>query len=326
VPTIKKRNELPTLAQITLDLVERFGFGGWEFDYEYPIPDLARQIQIRAEGNYAPKAKVAELAEQMKRNEKFAPIIVTADGYIVDGHTRVAAAVRAGLPFVRALILDYAWEGASEDVQRRVHLLGAAANARHGKGIDREGVRSAVERIAQDSDYDQTRIAALLGVTAGTVKAIVQEMKGRTRAKGLDVEMNGSIPASSMAKLGLAAEKLHDEPFRALAILARDAGLSGKEIDELAKRAREAASDDEAVALIERARLERKGQIEQFVASGKRRPAPSSLLRQRLGYVIGFEARPLELVEQNPDLSEEHESKIRQAMAVLAAVLEAQES
>jgi len=131
------------IARPVLDIVERFGFK-WEVEDEYPLPDLAQRIQIRQEGNYAPNAKVMEIRSAMERGERLPPIVVTQDGHLVDGNTRVTAARRAKMPFIHAVVIDVDFEGSTEEETRRLWTLGAAFNARHGKGINREELRRAV--------------------------------------------------------------------------------------------------------------------------------------------------------------------------------------
>ena len=178
------RDQLADLAKPVVDLVERFGFH-WEFDYERPMPNLGRRIQIRNEKHYAPPAMVTSIRDAMKRGEKLPPVVVTQDDYLLDGSTRVTAAQRIGFPHIQAVILDVTYESAKESEKRRLAALGAAFNARYGKGIDREELRGAVEQIGSDPTYTATRIAALIGVTDTVVQSLLAEKKARARAEKL---------------------------------------------------------------------------------------------------------------------------------------------
>ena len=271
-----------------------------------PLPTLGRKVQIREEKHYIPRAMVMQIASAMARQEKFAPVVVTADGYLVDGNTRTAAARHNKQPFIQALIIQDKYEGATDKVARRLRLLGAAFNARHGKGIDREEIRKAVEVIGEDPTYDGTRIAALIGVTDATVKSMLSEMRARQRAESVGIHLNGSVTATPLRVLGQASEKLNDDPFAAVASLAQDTGMSGPELRDVIKQMHEAKSDDGAVAVVEEHRTARREQIAEYRASGKSKPPPAAKLRQRLGFILEFEKNPRDLAELNPEVVAKH--------------------
>jgi hypothetical protein len=320
--SIKARQQLPDLAKPTADLVERLGFQ-WELDFEYSTPDPAKRVQIREEKHYIPREMVMRIAAAMSRGEKFPPIVVTRDGYLVDGNTRTAAARHNKMPYMQALVLTDAYEGCTEKVARRLRLLGAAFNARNGKGIDREEIRRAVEVIGQDPTYDGTRIAALIGVTDSTVKSMLAEMKARERADTVGVHLNGSVAATPLRVLGQASEKLNDAPFRAVASLAQDTGMSPRELREVIRQMHQARSDEGAIAVVEEQRTARREQIAEYRASGKSKPPAAAKLRQRLGYILEFESRPGDLTELNPEIVPKHRQAIRRSISILQAVLDA---
>jgi len=319
--SIKTRQQLPDLAKPTADLIEKFGFE-WELDFEYPTPDAAKRVQIREEKHYVPRAMVMTIAAAMGRQEKFPPVVVTADGYLIDGNTRTAAARHNKQPFIQALVLQDKYEGATDKVERRLKLLGAAFNARHGKGIDREEIRKAVEVIGEDPTYDGTRIAALIGVTDATVKSMLAEMRARQRADSVGVHLNGSVTATPLRVLGQASEKLNDEPFAAAASLAQDTGMSGPELRDVIKQMHEAKSDEGALAVVEEHRTARREQIAEYRASGKSKPPPAAKLRQRLGFILEFEKHPRDLAELNPEVVTQHREQIQRSIAILQAVLD----
>lgn len=317
---IKNRQQLPDVAKPTADLIEKLGFQ-WELDFEYPTPDPARRVQIREEGHYIPREMVMRIAAAQFRGDKLPPVVVTSDGYLIDGNTRTAAARHNKYPSVQALVLTDTYEGCTEKVERRLRLLGAAFNARNGKGIDREEIRKAVVAIAKDSTYDGTRIAALIGVTDATVRSILAEMKARDRAESLGVHLNGSVAATPLRVLGQASEKLNDEPFKAVATLTQDTGMSPGELREVLRQMHDAKADEGALAVVEEHRLARREQIAEYRASGKSKPPPAAKLRQRLGFILDFESSPKDLAELNPDVVEKHRDAIERSIAVLQAVL-----
>jgi len=319
---IKVRQQLPDAAKQTADLIETLGFQ-WEFDFEYSTPDPARRIQIREENHYIPKQMVTQIAAAQERGDKMPPIVVTKDGYLVDGNTRTAAARQNKYPTIQALVLTDSYEGCTDKVERRLRLLGAAFNARHGKGIDRQEIRAAVEKISADSSYAGTRIAALIGVTDNTVKGMLAEMKARRRADRAGLHLNGSVTASALRRLGEASDKLHDEPYRQVTSLVHDTGMSLSELNDILKEMREAGSDEGALHVIEQHRRARREQIAEYRASGHSKPPAAAKLRQRLGFILEYESKPGELVERNSDVAGRHRDEIERAIDVLRAVLAA---
>ena len=322
-PSTVTRDQLSDLARPVVDLVERFGFK-WTFDYEYPLPDLAHRVQIRSEKHYAPAKMVSQIRAALARGDKFAPVIVTEDGHLVDGNTRVTAAMANKFPTVPAVILDVTFDGAKDSELRRLYTLGAGCNARHGQGIDREEIRRAVDHLSSDPNYSATRIAALIGVTDRMVQALMAEKKARSRAEALGVHTNGSVNAAKLRTLGRASEYIKDQPFKQLFTLVEDSGLSAKEIGDVVGKMREAKSDAGASAVVASELEARKDQIAEYKASGKSVPPAAAKLRQRLGFILGYKANPRDLVEHNRTLATDHKATIEDAIAVPSEVVKAQ--
>jgi hypothetical protein len=85
----------------------------------------------------------------------------------------------------------------------------------------------------------------------------------------------------------------------------------------------DAGSDEAAVHVVDEHRRARREQIAEYRASGKSKPPPAAKLRQRLGFILDFEAKPGELVERNPEINGRHRAEIERAIATLQAVLAA---
>lgn len=321
--TITEYGKLPDEAKTTATLIKRLGFE-WELDLRYPTPDASgKRIQIREDKHYAPALEVSKYAAAMARNDLFPPIVVSKDGYLLDGNTRVGAAHKNKFPTFPAFVLDRDYEGAPDTVRRRMHLLGAGFNVRNGRGIDRKEITEAVLAVGTDSDYDASRIAQLLGVTPAFVQGVLSEKRARERADRNGITVNGSVPASQLRRLGQAP--LNDKPFMALLQLTQDAGLSVSEINELIKEIKTAGSDEAALELINSQRATRRDQIAEYAAVGKSRPSHSSQLRQRLGFILGFADNPRALVELNPTLAEGHLDQLARAIRTLTDALELQQ-
>lgn len=323
--TAKVNTELPEYARMTVSLIEKLGFSDWHFEYEHSTPDdITRRVQIRDEKHYAPPADITQLAAAMKRGDDIPPIVVTDDGYIIDGNTRIRAAQRLGFPKLPTIVVHETFDTASDAVRRRLQLLGAAFNARHGRGIDRSEIASAVTAIAVDSRYDATRIAALLGVAERTVRDILTENKARERAEQAGVHVNGSIPASQLRRLGGVSDKVNTEPYTELVKLTQDAGLTVTELGDVITKLRGTQSDEAALLLLDGERKARREQIQEFTATRKSRPSDAAKLRQRLGFIVDHEVNPARLVEKSPNYAAAHRDLIQRAIDILEQIRDQQ--
>ena len=253
------------------------------------------------------------------------PIVVTKDGHLIDGSTRVTAAIRAKRPTIHTIVLDVRYEDASDDERHRLWSLGAAFNARHGKGINRDELRRAVSEIGDDPTYSAVRIASLIGVTERVVQTLLHEKTARDRAEELGLHVNGSINAPRLRILGRQSAKLNDEPFKAIFALVEDTGMSVGEIRDLSKRVIDAKADDGALVEITQEREARKAQIATYRASGKAVPPVAAKVRQRIGFILGYEDNPQDMLEHNPALAADYRSSIERSIKVLQTVLDAQE-
>ena len=86
--------------------IERVGFVYTE-EAQYDLTGLneAKRVQVRDLAHYAPKENVGRYAVQMSQSA-FPPIVVTKDGYLIDGNTRVAARRVRKEMFTPAFVVD----------------------------------------------------------------------------------------------------------------------------------------------------------------------------------------------------------------------------
>jgi ParB-like chromosome segregation protein Spo0J len=322
MPTLTQQTEIPHSAYRAIGKTEELGFTKWSFQFDYPTPkDTERRVQVRDTAHYAPSEDISAIVAAIKQRSELPPIVVTADGYLIDGNTRVRAHNKLHHPELKAIVLDVKYESASEAVRRRLQALGAALNSDHGRKLDRKEVYSAILALGADERYDANRIAKLVGVTESTVHSALAERNARERAEKLGVHVNGSIPASQLRSLG--RSNLQNRPCVELVKLTQDAGLSGSEVADLIRKIRELGDDDAAVALLSSERTVRDEQIQEFRASRKARPTDSAKARQRMGFFLEFREYPERLVEHNPHTKADHEERLRATVEVLQRALDA---
>lgn len=318
--------KLPAIAQPVAELVEKFFTSYWSYDYEYPVPDSVESVrlQIRDPKHYTPIEEVRKYRENLKNKAKFPPPIVTSDGFTVDGNTRLEANRQNGIQFVQAIVLDVKWLGAKQHEVERLHMLGAAANCRNGRGIDKKEIRNAIEHVRRDPDFTQSKIAALIGIKASTVSHYINEARARERLEKLGVHVNGSVGQSVLGELGNISSKINDEPFAALGQLVADSGLGVADVRNIAKEMFRFGNDDQRIAVVNKDREARRDQISLYAATGKSKPPLSGILRQRLGILLKDNNEPSSFVELNPSVTTEHKRVLYAAKIMIEKIIAAQ--
>ncbi len=310
--------------------IERLGFTCTE-DPQFDLTRLGadpkaraqRRVQVRERGHYAPKESVERYAIQMAHS-KFPPIVVTADDHIVDGNTRIEAALSRDNKFFPAIVLGVSYSDGSEQQRSELLILAATLNSLNGVPLTAKEARVAVESfLARGIRAEQ--IARALGVKPSTVSQVRREIDAVAKLKRVGVNPNGSYNRTALRALGHKdALALNDIPFKTLATLAHDADLKMTEIISAAKDVREAGSDTGQVERLETKRIEMGDRIRERELTGSATPPAPARLRQVLGNVVKFAGREQELIETDPKVHDAHVAALSQAVAVLNKVLEAQ--
>jgi ParB-like chromosome segregation protein Spo0J len=320
VPAITNRQQLPDEAKMVVDLCERLGFMRWEYDPHRPRPKdpASQRVQVREVAHYAPPAQVTQYVHAYKNNEPLPPIVLSRDGYLIDGNTRVYAAEKLSFPTMKAIVLGHDYEGADEGLRVRMKLLGAAFNVRNGKGIDREELRKAVLAVAQDKSWDANRIAYLLNCTPKLAEGFINEDKARKRAEAANLSPNGSLKPTHLRQLG--AAHLNERPWKALFTLAQDTGMSSDELARIIKEVKEKQDDEAALEVIERQREQRWDQIEEYRAKGKAHPPYAAQSRQHYGFYLKFKGTEARLVDRGDVRPGEYLAQTEEVIGILQEV------
>jgi hypothetical protein len=326
VITMKDRHLLPDNAKPTAARIEQLGFK-WKYDSDYPVPDpdKAQRLQIRDEQHIAPTADINRYALAMKRGDKFPPGVVTEDGYCVDYNTRAAAAHKLGWPTFHAFIVDVRYATATGFQRDSLMLLGAAFNSGHGKGLTRAEQIKIIRQVQAGGNYDAGRVEAYLNLSKNMASNVYAQVRAEDRAQRLGIPFNGSVTASNRAMLAQRVEKLSDQPWKEIARLAQDSGMTGEDLSDLCNRVNAETSGDAArLAIIATERDARDAQIRRFTATGKKRPPASSNLRKRLGFILDYQERVGDLVDYNPTTAKDYLEQVATAAAVLRRLERAQ--
>jgi hypothetical protein len=315
---LTRLEELPPYAQENVTRVRTFGFG-WSFVEENRLADASRRIQVRTIAQLAPPHETTLYEQALRRGDQFPPVIVTADGYLIDGHTRTEAARKLGWKTFPAIRLDVKVEGAPASVRHQLTALGTAFNAVHGKRMSAANFAEIIDTIAVEDDTPKD-IARRLRIGESTANTLLNAAKAKHRAARLGVTLNGTLTNSHLKLFGGKSQQFTDPVFSGFIQLTQDARLTINATTDLSKRLANAGTERERLNIIEN---ERHG-YRSVIDGGTSNPTKAARLRQSLGFLNGQED-PDQLAELDPHASKVHIEALRDAAMRLALVLEAQE-
>lgn len=318
---------LPPSATPLTGILAEYGYAnvrgdepGWRFFENHRLASVSKRIQVRDTAHLAPSGEVAKYAADLKRGDVFPPVILTSDGYIVDGSTRTEAARKAGLSTFPTFVLTVTYENAPKAVRDQIEAIGVRLNNRHGKRMTREENARMVERVvAGDAGASPRDIAATLGISDSQATAVMLAARAKSRAQRLGIKPDDTLTTSHLKVLGQRGKHLNDPVFAELVRLTQDARVKLHPLVELFQRLEKTGTDEERLAIL---KAEREA-ARVVIKRGFARPSPSARLRQTLGHLLNTETE--NLVEPEPGAQAEHRAVLREASRKLMAVMEAQD-
>src|SRR5262252_8019354 len=142
--------------------------------------DFARRVQVRDAEHYVRTEMVARYAVQMKESA-FPPIIMTADDWIVDGNTRVAASRdKNGTKHLPAIVLDVKYTDADAATRASLQALAGTLNSSEGLSLTPRERRALAETLL-GLGWNTANVARATGVSTMTIGNIRREMAGKAR-------------------------------------------------------------------------------------------------------------------------------------------------
>jgi hypothetical protein len=315
----------PGTKSAAIKEIDRVGFK-YEEVAQYDLSQLSvdRRVQVREPKHYAPKDAVEQYAIQMGETE-FPPIVVTSDGWIVDGNTRVGARLKRKEKFNPALVLDVVYNNATERQRDDLHVLAATLNSQNGTRLTAKEARNAAAWFIERGVKPEL-IARAIGLRPSSITAVRKEIEASKKLAKVGMDDNGDLKGASLRALGAKdVINLNDVPFKELASLAGDAGLNASEIVAAAKAARETGSDSGALEYLAKEREEFGDRIREKSYTGASRPPVSRQLRQHLGFVTKFSGREHELLETDPKVFNTAIETLENAITVLQTLLAIQQ-
>jgi hypothetical protein len=309
---------LPSYAQGgNAERISSFGFE-WKFIAERRLGDVAQRVQVRTIAQLAPPKETSKYAQDMRRGDQFPPIIITADGYLVDGSTRTEAARKVGWTTFPAFELDVLYKDAPESVRKQLIALGAGFNATHGRRMSPQNFKEIVETISVEDDTVKD-IAKRLHIPESTANTLLNAAKAQHRAERLGVTLDGSLTNSHLRLFGGKSQQFTDPVFAALITLTQDAKLTIPMTTDLMKRLSASGTERERLALLDGERRDYRSIIE----GASLNPSRAAKLRQSLGFLNGVRDADT-LAEQDPHAARTHIKVLKEAMFQLERVIDAQ--
>lgn len=308
-------DRVPPEARPVVAQAEHYGFT-WKFIVNAVLPNLGKRIQIRGIGQPAPPREVQKIYHALLAGDAVPPLLTTRDGYLVDGNTRVGAAIKAGYATFDQVRLEVDYDGASPTMVRRLKILAGGVNNSHGLRMSTRDNEALILLGSQGEEYSAETLAAALHLSPNTVRNVMAARRARERAARLGVTLGERVTPSHLRVLGNVG-RYSDKEYVEMASLVDDAGLTVAEFRELAKKIERVDNPDEKLAVIQAERESREDQIKGIT----RRLAGAAKLRRPLGVIIPVAENPGAYVEWNPKLRERHLHELETARRALDLVI-----
>lgn len=295
---------------------------GWGFVENYPLVGVSKRIQVRNIAHLAPKVEVNEYAQMMKLGDRFPPVIVTMDGFLVDGHTRTEAAKRLGWDRFPAFVLNVRYGDLDPDSPLRKTLLklGAAQNNKHGRRMTPADIAGLIEQVSIGSTPKE--IQRDMHVGSSIANTIWNAARAKAKAAELGITVNGEINNSMLKLFGGKSEKYTDPVWGRLFRLTQDAHLSVPEVNELMHRVEALHSEEERVRLLDTERVSHRAAI---ATASRVTPSHARRVNQGIGYLLSDDRTPDMLTERDPVQGPKYLHRLMAAEEKLRKVIRAQE-
>jgi hypothetical protein len=279
-------------------------------------------IQVRDAKFLAPPFEVAKYAADMANGDTFPPVIITRDGFPVDGNTRVQAYLKAGIKTITAFRLHVDFATATPSQVKDLEELGTGMNGKNGKGMHKGNVENLVMRWYAPGDNPKT-LAAKIHFPEASVRRIFKIQEGRKWLARISVTDEDQWLKGGHYELFAGwKEKMTDVVLANLVKLACDARFTIAEAANLGQKVIELTSEVAKLDLIDsedRANEDRKKGL-----SGK--PSHAGQFRQALGHITSYRDNPVLGVERGNDAEDRQrtEEMLTEAQRVIEVALKEQ--
>lgn len=265
----------------------------YKFEPNFPVERIRRTEgnQVRLSANRAPKHMVARYVEQMRNDAVFPGIVISDEGELVDGNTRLAATER----LKRGAIAAYVCAELTPLVAR---ALSVELNQSHGESMTAQEIRAYVIGAVQEGQtLDVRSFARITGTRPTLLKRWIKAEESRRRAAtaGLNDRFE-LLPEAVQAAL---QQIRMQSVFVDAARLAIDSQLNGSTTKMIVRDVNTANSEAEALLLVANARAARAADITTMANGFKPARRRSARAAPHLAALLRFEAS--DLIDVAPD-------------------------
>jgi ParB-like chromosome segregation protein Spo0J len=198
--------------------------------------------QVRLMEHRAPKVIVNAYAVQMQQGAVFPAIVVSDEFGIIDGNTRLAAAIRCRAKSIPAYVC-------AAMTALEIRSLSIELNQIHGQRMTIGEVRNFIVGCARSGiAVEPTALARSTGVRPSTIARwlTIEHSRARAAAHGLSIEKLSDSAIAALARARL------DAVFVELVAVATTGRVSASRLGVIAAEANSALSESEAVAVVTR--------------------------------------------------------------------------
>jgi ParB-like chromosome segregation protein Spo0J len=214
----------------------------YTFQLDFPLGDIERaEVNTQVRANVGPRAVVDEYTVAYEGGAEFPPLIIhTKTRKLIDGNTRYAAAMKAGIEFHPVYLVDARSPRLAEIVQ-------GAMNQLNGERLTNE---QAIEtaKLMHQQGYKPDEIARSTGRRISTVMETLRavEFEERATTLGLAVESLPKIVKTELAGIQL------DKPLEMVTQAVAAKNISREDVRDIKNKLAETHSEAEAVAIVEK--------------------------------------------------------------------------
>lgn len=255
----------------------------WRFDADFRLDGIDREKSLANQarlGDPVDGAVVEEYRDALRRGDRFPAIVVAQSAprsvaVTIDGNHRSEAALAAGLEAFGAYVVK------ARPGTHQVIALTMEANTRHGRPTSTEERVQQALWMVDNLRTSVDRAAAVVNVSAGTVRSRWDKVKADRRADEVGLKRSDwdGLGATVRSKL---LSIFTDEGFKAAARLAVTARLTNAEVDDLISVVNETRSAAKQLAVVKRLRRDYAERIAAVASGLSGRGASSPRTRLRL--------------------------------------------
>ena len=290
----------------------------WGYLEAYPRPAADRTVQVRSEmTDRTRKATARKYKADMKAGDKFPALLVSKDGWVLDGLHRREALEELDISSFHVIMIDRNYQNAPTALRDRLTMLVAKLNQRNGDKMSRREVENLVASLSGDNSPSD--VAKITGVAITTVKDIMNAQKAVVRARSLGLDL-GTVPRTTLKHVGLRLNEYTEPVFTELTGLLKNTPITSNEATQVLDRLAQAGTEDKKLALLAK---EREGRALQERGIRTTR-TPAQQARMHWAYFLSHEDDPSAMVELNDVMSAEHLNQAWRVISTLRKMVAAQ--